>query len=86
MARVREPIANRLRKYRKQMGYDQKLVARKLGLKCTSQISRWEEGKSMPSVINLLKLSIIYCRLPTDLYLDIYIELKAILIKDTPQH
>lgn len=72
---------NRLRKYRKQMGYDQKYVAHILGHKCTSQLSRWEEGLAMPSVINLLKLSIIYGRLPSDLYFDTYLELKDKLQK-----
>ena len=82
MARSFETSPNRLRKYRKIMGYSQKDVARKLGYKCTSRISRWEEGKSMPSVINLIKLSIIYCRLPTDLYFDTYLELKTVLKRD----
>ncbi len=81
MARTRKKIINRLRKYRKLMGYTQMQVALKLGYSCTSQISRWEEGLSMPSAINLLKLSIIFGRLPTDLYFDSYLELRSILLK-----
>ena len=83
MVRTYKKILNRLRKFRKQMGYTQLEVALKLGHKCTSQISRWEEGLAMPSVINLFKLSIIYSRLPTDLYLDTYLDLKHILHKQS---
>jgi transcriptional regulator with XRE-family HTH domain len=81
MARTYKKILNRLRKYRKLMGYSQMEVALKLGYSSTSQVSRWEEGLAMPSAINLLKLSIIYGRLPNDLYFDTYLELKSILIK-----
>lgn len=79
MACTHKIILNRLRKFRKQMGYSQKDVSIMLGHKCTSQVSRWEEGLSMPSIINLFKLSVIYSRLPTDLYLDLYLNLKRAL-------
>lgn len=81
MACTHKIILNRLRKFRKQMGYSQKDVSILLGHKCTSQLSRWEEGLAMPSIINLFKLSIIYSRLPTDIYLDTYLELKPIIQK-----
>lgn len=79
MARTHKIILNRLRKFRKQMGFTQMEVAIMLGYKCTSQLSRWEEGLAMPSIINLFKLSVIYGRLPTDLYLDLYLNLKQVL-------
>lgn len=79
MARTHKIILNRLRKYRKQMDFTQKEVSILLGHKCTSQLSRWEEGLAMPSITNLFKLSVIYSRLPTDLYLDLYLNLKQTL-------
>ncbi|MFM2224733.1 MAG: hypothetical protein RJA07_935 [Bacteroidota bacterium] len=61
------------------MGLHQKDVAKLLNLKSTNRISRWEQGTAMPSVENLLQLSIIYRRLPTELYLDVYLHYKRIL-------
>lgn len=56
------------------MGYSQKEVARLLGHKDTTMLSRWEKGKSMPSARNLLKLSIIYRTLADQLYFDLILE------------
>jgi len=69
-------IPNSLRRQRKLMGYSQTDVAKQLGMKRTNRISEWERGDAMPSLINLLKLSIIYRTLPTDLYFDLFQELK----------
>lgn len=52
------------------MGYSQKEVAKLLGFKSASRISRWERGLGMPSVVNLLKLSFLYSTLPAELYAD----------------
>ena len=67
----RTHIPNRLRKHRKMMGYTQKEVARLLGLAGSDRISQWEQGLKYPSVVNLIKLSVIYHVFPTDLYYDL---------------
>ena len=49
-----------MRKYRIASGLKQKDVARKMGLRSPSRISRWEKGESIPNIVNLFKLAIIY--------------------------
>lgn len=71
-------ISNCLRKYRKTRGLKQKDVAGILGLKSTSLISRWERGVCLPSLINLLRLSILYRTLVDGLFID----LKRLLQKE----
>lgn len=70
-------IPNRLKKYRRHMSYSQKDVARILKLKSASIISRWENGVSLPSIVNLFKLSILYKRLADQLYLELMQELRT---------
>jgi transcriptional regulator with XRE-family HTH domain len=70
MENAGQHIPNRLRKHRKLMGYTQKQVCFLLGIASTDRISHWEKGIAMPSVANLIKLSIIYHVFPTDLYYD----------------
>ena len=67
---------NSLKKYRLLMGYKQKEVAKLLGLKSASRISRWEKGLAMPSVENLIKLSALYSTLMNELYWEMYKEIK----------
>ena len=64
-------IPNRLRRYRRIAGYKQYEVAELLGLRCTDRLSRWEKGISMPSLSNVLKLSVIYKTLVEELYFDL---------------
>lgn len=71
MEHVRRHIPNRLRKYRKLMGYTQQDVCFLLGVKSTDRMCLWEKGLAMPSVSNLIMLSIIYKVFPTDLYYDL---------------
>lgn len=59
------------------MGYSQKEVAALLGFESTSRISRWEKGEAMPSVKNLLKLSVLYATLPNELYFDLWQDAKS---------
>lgn len=66
---------NRLRKYRRQSGYKQKHVAKALGMKSPSRISKWEKGSALPTFINILKMSILY-RTRSD---ELYIELRKIV-------
>lgn len=68
-------IPNRLRRYRRIMGYDQRDVAFLLGLSSHTRISEWEDGKYAPTLYNLLQLSIIYRTLPDELYYDLRQEL-----------
>lgn len=72
-------IPNRLKKYRRIMGYSQNEVAKIFGFKTASKISRWECGLAMPSVKNLLKLGVLYSTLPNELYFEIYQEVKQII-------
>lgn len=72
----RRHIPNRLRKFRKLTGYTQKDVAALIGVQSTDRISLWEQGFAFPSVVNLIKLSIIYHVFPTDLYYDLMRELR----------
>jgi len=51
---------NNLREIRKSCGLRQTDVAEQLGLKSADRISRWEKGQSVPSIINLFKLSMLY--------------------------
>ncbi len=67
---------NSLKKHRLLMGYKQNEVAKLLGLKSASRISRWEKGLAMPSVENLIKLSAIYSTLMNELYWEMYMEIK----------
>jgi transcriptional regulator with XRE-family HTH domain len=53
------------------MGYKQKDVAYLLGLVSTNRISQWEHGLTLPSSINLIKLSVIYHTIPTELYFEL---------------
>ena len=78
----RKQIPNLLRKQRKLAGYRQKDVANMLNLKSASMISRWEKGAVAPSLLNLLKLSIIYSTLCDRLYDELVGRVrKAILVK-----
>lgn len=64
-------IPNRLRKYRRLAGYKQKDVAQILKLRCTNRLSRWEQGRSLPSLSNVLKLSALYKTLVEELYFEL---------------
>ena len=58
------------------MGFSQKRVARVLGLRRTSVLSRYERGVRAPGLINALKLEIIYRTPVAFLYGRLYRELK----------
>lgn len=64
------------------MGFQQKDVAEKLGLTDTAMISRWEQGVSMPSGENLLKLSILYKTLVNELYNELIKEYQQELFNE----
>lgn len=61
---------------RKKMGFSQIRVARALGLKRTSVLSRYEHGTRVPSLANALKLEIVYRTPVAFLFSDLYLNLK----------
>lgn len=69
-------IPNSLRKHRKTRGLKQKEVAKILGIKSASIISRWESGVSLPTTENAFRLSVIYRTMIDALYLDYLKRLK----------
>ena len=74
-------LNNCLRKYRKIRGLKQKDVAKILGLRSTSMISRWEKGGSIPDSLNVFKLSLLYRTMVDALYADLVRTLKDELRK-----
>lgn len=65
-------IPNKLKSFRRSFGYSQKKVARILRLTDTSSLSRWEHGVSVPSMLQVFRLSRIYNTLPHDLYDELW--------------
>lgn len=62
---------NALKPYRKARGLSQRDVARILGLRSSSQISRWETGATPPSLLNAMKLAVLYRALVDALFIDL---------------
>ena len=65
-------IPNKLKLFRRSCGYSQKKVARILRLSDTSSLSRWEHGVSVPSMVQVFRLSRIYHTLPHNLYDELW--------------
>ena len=81
MVKVVKRIPNRLRKHRTLMGYHQNQVALLLGFENANRISRWEKGVTVPGLVNLLKLSIIYRTFPNELYFELIQKLRAEILE-----
>ena len=64
-------IPNCLRRYRKARGLKQRDVAKVLGLKSASMISRWENGLCMPNTLNLFRLASLYRTMADALFIDL---------------
>ncbi|MDB5226639.1 MAG: helix-turn-helix transcriptional regulator [Bacteroidota bacterium] len=79
METIRFP--NRLKKHRDIQGYTQKQIAFMLGFKNAARIGQWEKGLALPSIINLLKLSVIYSAFINDFYIDLLQEYKPHIIQ-----
>jgi transcriptional regulator with XRE-family HTH domain len=79
---------NRLRSFRRGMGYTRKQVARMVGLADKSPLSRWERGLAMPSMVQVFRLARICRVLPHELYDGLWkqidLEMKAPGSKDEP--
>ena len=63
---------NKLKKYRELRGYSQKEAALLIGLKTTNPIADWEEGKSSPGSLHLIRLGVIYQIGPEKFYPDLF--------------
>jgi len=75
-------IPNCLPKYRRQKGLTQKEVAKILGFKTGSIISKWERGFSFPSTPSLLKLSALYGRQVEALFIDLFQKIKEEVLSE----
>jgi len=64
-------IPNCLRKHRKARGFKQKDVAKIIGIKDASIISRWENGVCLPNVVNAIRLAVIYHVMVDALFIDL---------------
>ncbi len=72
----RAHFPSRLWRYRRRMGFSQRHVAELAGYLTPSEISRFEHGERLPSLLMALKLEIIY-RVPVAfLYQDLYLRLR----------
>ena len=72
----RGKIPNRLWRYRRRMGFSQQRVAELAGYLSPSDISRFERGERLPSLLMGLKLEIIY-RVPVAfLFPDLYLRVR----------
>lgn len=68
--KIYKHIPNLLRKHRKVRGLKQTEVAKILGHKSASRISRWEKGVCIPSLVNALRLSVLYRVMVDALFTD----------------
>lgn len=77
---INEITSNNLRRYRKLQYLRQRDVANMLGLKNIKEINRWEHGKTLPSLVNVLKLSFIL-KCPVEiLFLNHFKKIKSDLV------
>lgn len=65
------PILNGLRKCRKECGLSQTEVARLLKLRSAAIISRWEQGVSLPSIRNAIRLAVLYQTMMDTFFMDL---------------
>jgi len=63
-------IPNLLRKYRRINGYSQGDVAKILGFKSSAILSRWESGRELPNIIDIVRLSVLYRTLIDAFFID----------------
>jgi len=71
MPGAEEHIPNDGRCFRELSQHDLKDVAFLIGIQNPNRISEWEQGKSKPSMDNLIKLSIVYEVLPDQMYYNL---------------
>jgi transcriptional regulator with XRE-family HTH domain len=68
---------NRLKRYRRERGLSQKEVAKILGLKSSSMVSRWEHGECLPETLNALKMAALYRTAVDVIYEDLRMDLSG---------
>lgn len=68
---------NNLRMRRLGKNLQQKEMMKKLGLKSSNRISRWEAGLSIPSLEHLFEMEYFYDTLIQDLFADLRDEIRA---------
>lgn len=74
--RQRQALPNRLWKYRKRMGFTQRQVAEIIGYHSSADLSHYEHGRKLPSLVTALKLELVY-RVPVAfLFPEVYHTLK----------
>ena len=77
---------NKLKMFRRSSGYSQKKVARMLGLRDTSTISRWEHGIALPGIVQTFRLALIYHTEPHELFSELWHRIDEeliLLVRDT---
>jgi len=79
-------IPNLLRKYRKVNGYTQIEVAKILGIKNSSKISKWEKGECFPNLINALKIAILYRVMVDSIFIDHLRHLREEMLKKEQEY
>ncbi|MHB8579167.1 MAG: helix-turn-helix transcriptional regulator [Ignavibacteriaceae bacterium] len=84
--KVYRRVPNLLRKYRRASGLKQQDVAKILGIKGSSRISRWEKGECIPTMVNALKLSILYRVMVDSLFIDLLRNLREETQKDEERY
>jgi transcriptional regulator with XRE-family HTH domain len=65
-------IPNKLRSYRRRYGYSRKKIARTLGYSDTTTLSRWENGRAFPGLLQMFQLARMYHTEPHELYDEIW--------------
>jgi transcriptional regulator with XRE-family HTH domain len=75
----RAKYPNRLWRYRRRLGLSQQDVADLIGYLTPSDISKFEHGERLPSLVMALKLEIVY-RVPVAfLFPDLYVRLRELI-------
>jgi|GEM_PF-2508338 transcriptional regulator with XRE-family HTH domain len=77
---------NNLRDIRMSLGLKQIDVAGMLGHASPDRVSHWEKGVAFPGVVNLFRLSLIYCIPPEQLYAGLYKSLVEQLQQEMAQN
>ena len=78
-ARKHTRFPNSLWRYRRRGGLSQEEVAKLSGYLTSSDISRFERGERLPSLLMALKLEIIYRTPVAFLYQDLYLRLRDVI-------
>lgn len=75
MNKRKDIVLNNLKEYRLNAGLTQKQVSQLLGFTNEVSLCHWEQGKNIPNIINLFKLSQIYKTTPGELYSELMLTL-----------